>query len=446
MQMTFSSPGRNWRSLLLSLTAFSLTFASSAAIAQSDTKTMEKDWITFFEMLQKRHKNPFFATSSEVFQAKQKDFFSKIDTMNREEQIVGFAKLVALVGDGHTWMPMHALPFDGMPEGPNFHALPVRFELFDDGLFVVGANKKHADLIGGEITHIGHTPIDVAIERTMEMLPKDAVNFSRDFVADWLVLAELLTALDITKESPKIELAVVKNGINIDSQISPLRAEFKYDWIFGIDSAPSGTDGPLSNWQTGALKTPMWREDVKSAFRQKRIKNDVFYLQINQIRNTDRKKLREVASEIVSEANVAGAGSAIIIDLRNCIGGNGLLVPAFLTELDKLVDGANIAVLISRKTHSAGIMLVSALEQSSRTKFFGQPTADRPNHYGETNIFVLPNSKLPVVHASEYYQTSSSDDLRLFKKPNYPVPYLSSDYRNGFDRTLSEALSFLKRK
>jgi hypothetical protein len=73
-------------------------------------------------------------------------------------------------------------------------------------------------------------------------------------------------------------------------------------------------------------------------------------------------------------------------------------------------------------------MLVSALEQRTAARFIGQATADRPNHYGETNIFVTPNSALPIIYASEYYQTSTPDD-----------PF--ADYAAGTDAVLDTALN-----
>lgn len=46
-----------------------------------------------------------------------------------EVRITDFTCLMGMIGDGHTWMPMHRMPFDGLPPGPGFSSLPIRFEL-----------------------------------------------------------------------------------------------------------------------------------------------------------------------------------------------------------------------------------------------------------------------------------------------------------------------------
>ena len=98
-------------------------------------------------------------------------------------------------------------------------------------------------------------------------------------------------------------------------------------------------------------------------------------------------------------------------------------------------------VLTGRSTHSAAVMLVSELEQRTAARFVGQATADRPNHYGETNIFVTPNSGLPIIYASEYYQTSAPDDRRPFRAPDIAISYTYADYAAGKDGVLETALN-----
>lgn len=414
---------------------------NSAASADRTVFDMRDDWRAFFEILQEEHDNPFFATPRAVFLAEQEQFLEAIPDMSREEQIAEFARLMALTGDGHTFLPMHPLPFDGFPEGPAFHPLPVRFELFDDGLFIVGAGPDHEHLIGAEVVRIGHLATDAALGRVMTLLPQDAVNFSRDFAPEWLMLSEVLSALDITQDAEAAEIAVIKNNKAAKVSLEPLSPAYHYDWVKGMDNAPTGPDGPLAGWKFGARHTPLWREDASQPFRSASIDGDVLYFQINELRDSPMRTIRDETLALAEKAKEDNL--ATIIDLRRCIGGDGSLIPAMMATLDKAIP---IAVLISRRTHSAGVMLVSALEQQTDAVFIGQATADRPNHYGETNIFILPDSKLPVVYASEYYETSTPDDHRPFRTPDISIPYIFNDYERGIDRTLNTAIDYLNRK
>jgi C-terminal processing protease CtpA/Prc len=149
-----------------------------------------------------------------------------------------------------------------------------------------------------------------------------------------------------------------------------------------------------------------------------------------------------MAKAAVMQAEARNA-PALIIDLRRCLGGDGTLNAGLVNALvksDSINRDGRLVVLTGRATHSAAVMLVSALEQSTAARFIGQPTADRPNHYGETNIFVTPNSALPIIHASEYYQTSAPDDQRRYRQPDVAVSYTFADYAAGTDAVLETAL------
>ena len=171
------------------------------------------------------------------------------------------------------------------------------------------------------------------------------------------------------------------------------------------------------------------------------------YLQITTIRDGADQSFENMAKVTVTQAG-ARSEPALIIDLRRCLGGDGTLnveLVNALAESDSINRDGRLIVLTGRATHSAAVMLVSALEQRTAARFIGQPTADRPNHYGETNIFVTPNSALPIIHASEYYETSAPDDQRRYREPDIAVSYTFADYAAGTDAVLETALDQINR-
>jgi hypothetical protein len=128
---------------LNSTVALVLAFGGTACARQDDAAWQE-DLNAFLEVLHAEHDNPFFHTPRAEFELAIADYRAALPGLSRAERITGFARLVAMVGDGHTWMPMYRLPFDGLPPGPRFSSLPIRFELFDDGLYVVGAGAAYS--------------------------------------------------------------------------------------------------------------------------------------------------------------------------------------------------------------------------------------------------------------------------------------------------------------
>lgn len=418
-----------------------LTSQACAQVVADDFASWEADLAILVETLEAEHKDPYHHTSELEFQAAVTDFSNQLKEMDRSQRIAGLASIIALVGDGHTWMPMHRVPFDGMPPGPVFRSLPIRFDSFADGLFIVGATHEYENLLGHRVTAIGNLPVESATHRMLKLLPSDAVNFSAEMLPEWLMQAELLLALGISDSADIIKITMASpNKEETTVSLRPLNAALHYDWIMSRDTGPIGGH----DWVTTSKTVPLWLEPYSEPARST-ILTDAVYLQIQQIRDGSL-SLEDIAIDAVQKSE-ALENPALIIDLRRAIGGNGDLNDALIkavTSSKALMRSGRIAVLISRRTHSAAIMLVSALEQSTPAIFYGQSTADRPNHHGETNFFVLPNTGLPFLHASEYYQTSTSQDCRPYITPDVKIPELFHDFAAGNDPVLAAALFDLK--
>jgi len=426
------------RLITISALAFVLCFGG-IVYAKNDDAPWQEDLTAFLEVLHAEHDNPYFHTPRAEFELAISDYRAALPGLSRAERITGFARLVAMVGDGHTWMPMYRLPFDGLPPGPGFSSLPIRFELFDDGLYVVGASHSHADLLGARVTRFGDVPAEGAIARVMELLPQDATNFARELVAEWMMQIELLTALGLAT-GDQVTLSLQRDGEVSTVDLAALHGGAMYNWISSIDGGPMGQQ----DWQTAAEEQPFWMQAFDGHSRIAELE-DATYLQITEIRDGADQTFAEMARAAVTQAE-ARDEPALIIDLRRCLGGDGTLNEGLvdaLAESDALNRKGRLMVLTSRTTHSAAVMLVSALEQRTAARFVGQATADRPNHYGETNIFVTPNSALPIIYASEYYQTSTPDDQRRFRAPDIAVSYTFADYAAGTDGVLEAALNHI---
>jgi len=421
--------------LALAMSLGAASWADDDAVSTGDAWRADAD--AFMAVLEAKHDNPFFFTPEPEYRAALAAYKRDVDTMNRAQRIAGLAHLAALVGDGHTWMPMYDLPFDGLPPGPGFRSLPVRFELFEDGLFIVGASPEHGVLVGNRVTEVGDTPVAEALSTILTLLPNDATSFASEFAAEWLMQADLLAAMGLSEGTETVSLGLARDGSSSRVDLSPLPADARYDWVFSMDTGPSNING----WTTATSTAPAWQAAVNGMWRIES-RGDAAYLQIISIGNDDPQTYALMAQEAVDLA-LQSENPRLVIDLRRCLGGDGTLnveLLSAITSATALNQPGRIAVLTSRQTHSAAIMLVSDLEQQTPARFFGQPTADRPNHYGETNIFITPNSHLPIIHASEYYQTSTPDDDRRHRKPDVAIPYLFSDYIAGRDPVLDAAL------
>lgn len=86
--------------------------------------------------MQSTHKNLYHSVSAETFAAMVQTLNAKIPSLTRAEVIVGMAKIVAAVGDGHTNIYPTRDPKIG------FHTLPVEFTFFGDELYIHAAQQE----------------------------------------------------------------------------------------------------------------------------------------------------------------------------------------------------------------------------------------------------------------------------------------------------------------
>ena len=71
----------------------------------------------------------------------------------------------------------------------------------------------------------------------------------------------------------------------------------------------------------------------------------------------------------------------------------------------------------------------------------GQPSAGRPNGFGETRWVTLPRTQLRFSYSTRWNQRSSADDTRNTLIPDQSTPLLFADVRRGVDAALNAALA-----
>jgi hypothetical protein len=282
-------------------------------------------------------------------------------------------------------------------------------------------------------------PAEEALARVMELLPQDAVNWSAELAPEWLMQAELLAALGLAGDAERIELTISHPGFRGTIGLAPLPAGWGYDWINSMDTGPTGPEGPEA-WRDLSETRPAFLAPGQDL---RRFEPETGYLQLYGIGDGEQ-SLAEAGTALAAAGEALGS-PRVILDLRRCQGGDGSLNSGFVDALassEALNRPGGIIVLTSRQSHSAAVMLVSELEQRTEAVFIGQNTADRPNHYGETNFSGTPNSGLIFIHSSLYWQTSTPDDTRRWRTPEVAIPYRFSDYAAGRDPVLEAALNY----
>src|SRR5256885_14383407 len=149
-------------------------------------------WRTDLEFIRReiplRHANAFHALTKAHFEDELDRLESRLPGLDRSAVILGIARIVASIGDGHTQM------FLGSDEKIGFHALPVRFFWFEEGLTVVATPAEEDWALGKRVSRVGNVPIAEVVERLEPLVNGDNEMTVRDVLPNLLRLREGLHA------------------------------------------------------------------------------------------------------------------------------------------------------------------------------------------------------------------------------------------------------------
>jgi len=423
--------------ILLALLSVTVTATAPDGRILSDAAWHE-DIDTVVMAILDNHPQPFRSTDKSAFDDACDRLLEAVPELSDKEIIVRLAALVALIDDGHTRLsiprehPEIGLEFGhtATPEPEHlalrFSQLPLAFEQFEDGVYVVAASSEYARLIGYRLDAIDSTPIADAMEAVQAITFAENDQLDALMGTDRLSLPEALLALGVIRSAESVALELVDENGNVSNvSVKPLPTT-ALEWI-----APSfGQATPLR------LKHPeekFWSEYVDEG--------DFVYMQMDEIADGDI-PLAEFVVNTLGEAQSKNA--RLIIDVRNNFGGSGGLNKTLVTSIirnESLNRHDRTYVLIGRRTFSAAQMLVNELEQYTRVTFVGEPTGSRPDHFGDPKKLRLEHSGLTLRVSRLHWSSYTAFDERQSTHPDLLVKWTSKDYFAGDDPALNLALS-----
>lgn len=399
---------------------------------KSEAEKWREDLQFLAAELPKRHKNAFHTMTREQFEKAVKDLDAKIPKLTRNQIMLELARIVSMVQDGHTglWLPF-------APEA-NFHALPIKFYLFKDGLFIQSATPENANIVGGKVLKIGNVSAEKAIETVGEYVPRDNIYGIKNTVPTYLLSPEILQALGFIKDTEKVELLIEKDGKQFTVEIKSAGlftnlagAEARKGWINARDNSKNPT--PLWLKNSG---NPFWFEYVSET--------KSLYVQLNQVLNKQDETVENFFGRVSEEIN-KNEVEKLVLDLRLNGGGNNGLVPHIIRAIvkaDKIDKKGKFFVIIGRQTFSAAQNLVNELEKYTKATFVGEPTASHVNLYGDARPIFLPNSKLRVNISSLWWQNMVELDRRPWTSPQVSASLTFADYANNIDPAMQAVLNY----
>jgi hypothetical protein len=369
-----------------------------------------------------RHADAFRFTSRDQMGVLFDSLVATMDGRGVADRVMAMATWVTAVGDGHTRL----LPFAQQPESVFQPGCPYPIEVgvFDDGVFVVAATHAHRDLLGSEVLRIGGRSSADVLQRLSALVPHDNRHGVLRLVPRYLVSPEVMRHIEAADASgtARWEFRDAEHGIRT------------------VSLTPDPTDRAALVSALGREVRQFFRAD--SAFTS-RVAGNVMVLQINQVSDAPGTPFDSMTARAIQQLDASGA-RRLVIDLRYNGGGSVELMRPFVAQLSERKRAGrlqDVVVLVGRGTFSAAVWSTFDLRRAVSAVTVGQPSAGRPNGFGETRWVTLPRTGLRFSYSTRWNQRSSPDDTRDAIVPDVPSPLRFADVLRGVDAALDAALA-----
>ncbi len=412
-----SAPLLRFSALIVS--QFAVVHASSA---QSDT-TRAQRWrseiTAVATQLEQKHPGIYAHTSREAFQKLVVDLTASADKRDDAAMTVGLMELIASIGDGHTQVT-------GNLAALGFHRLPVAFYPFDDGVYIVDADTSLARFIGARVLAFDGVPTDSVSKLVARVIPRDNEQGLRLRLPGNLVNPEVLHEVGATRSRERVTVDISTAAGTERVVLTPVAGSSAVTWA-GAARAPESL--PISRRNANRNYWMQWLPGDRT-----------LYIAYNRCANDPANPMAQFIATAKQIAADSGA-ARIIVDFRNNGGGNsGVFYPlqGWLLLLHQSQPEVQIVGVVGRATFSSGLMNAISFQRQLKVRLYGEPTGNKPNHFGEVKTIPLTSVGLVVNHSSRKWTLVPDDPPTLM--PDVLVPVLASDYFGGNDAVLRAIL------
>ncbi len=381
--------------------------------------------------IKRMHYRPFHKVTEASFDSEVRKLNAEIPQLADEQIVTRLMRLMEPIGDGHTGI------FPGFIR--TWRSAPIQLEIFEEGLYIIGADPKYRDIVGTQITRIGENTTDFVIKSVAPIISKDSEQGVVRSVVDFIRYPALLRGLGLLPQAQNLTLTVQDaNGKTRDAIIPAVE----------IDNRHSRIDGHPT-WVTvhGSAPTPapLYLKNRRTNYWFERLPNSkTVYFQFNLVVNAQTESLNvflERFFKFIDDNDV----DKLIIDMRWNNGGNTTLMRPLVNGLiarEKINRPGRLFVVVGRYTFSAAVNVAAALEQNTNAFLVGEPTPTGPNNIAESNIITLPYSRVSASISDVYWQNSWPTDTRTMIAPQLYVPRRFDAYKANRDPVMETILAY----
>jgi RNA polymerase sigma factor (sigma-70 family) len=352
-----------------------------------------------------------------------------ISTISDERVVAELLRLMATLGDGHSYVAPSPAFLTRMPA----RQVPLRLYQFADGLFVIDAERGYERWIGRKITHLGILPTERALQRVAEYVPSDNRFTSRILGPIFCGHRGILEMLGLSATADEVRLQFLgPDGNPGEERVG-----------FVPQRRLSQTERKLMPSRlAGAPPVPLYLKNIAASFWfEPMAQRKTVYFQFNQVMDMPEESIEEYSNRLGDYLRQQPP-RLLIVDVRHNNGGDAsLLDPVIgaLQDFERRDPAAKVVVLTGPYTFSAAQIFIARVDHETRAVFAGEPSASKPNFVGEDNQLELPWSRL-LTSISNRYHESIPGDSREWIEPEIKVELSSRDYFGNRDPVLDMVL------
>lgn len=341
-------------------------------------------------------------------------------------------KLLAKLGDGHTGV-------QGSRERPEtFLSVPVKFYLFEEGLFIIAADAKYKNLLGGQVLKYGERTVDEVLKSLDPLIGRDNEIYPKEVAPMLMRYLALPNALGLIPDAKKISLTIK------DTQGKTRTVELSVD-----AAAPNVGRVLPSNWmsfsQTLSQSAPLYLKNLNPNYWFEYLpESKTVYFQFNQVVNDKSETLVTFSERLFKFINEKEV-EKLVVDMRWNNGGNTFLNPPLqlgLIRNEKINQNGKLFIIIGRRTFSAAQNFINFCDRNTNAIFVGEPSGSSPNFIGEEVPFTLPYSRFNVNVSTLYWAGSSPFDFRTWIAPTLYTPPTFEMYKVNLDPAMEAILNY----
>ena len=370
------------------------------------------------------HPRPYRYFKRAQWDSAAADLESRLPGLRADQAVAGFSRLLGMLRDGHSRLDQLQLPNHGRPalqplSWPGFDTeYPVDFEVFADGLWIVGATAAHANLTGAHVIALDGKPIADVVAALSPLIPSDNPMWTLRVLPSYLRCPGYLAAAGLsTDPSAPLMLTLARNkGGRRNLTIPAERPDSSASWL----AADRDVSTPLP--LTRALPYPFAFADLNDSTVFARIQAIVS--------EPGHEGLPAFVTRLFAHMDSLGS-PRLVLDLRGNGGGNGYLNQSLIHAILRrpaLDRPGRLFAIIDRGTFSAATQLAADLERETHAVFVGEPTGAAPDSPGDPAKVRLPASGIVVRISSVQWNGSDPRDPRAFIAPDVPARPTFADW------------------